>query len=125
MSVMVRISQKISSFPYSLETPSGKRFKIIHIDGEKVLIETGQKPSILKIPASVLEEAPNFLRGKGWVRIGAIHEVSHELSLDTFIKRFSHGTSLASYIAPLLELAEIAEIDRSRPAKIRLKSSLI
>lgn len=123
MSVMIRITRKISSFPYSLETPSGKQFKIIHIDSEKVLIETGQKPSILKIPASVLEEAPNFLRGKGWVRIGAIHEFSHELSLDTFIKRFSHGTSLASYIAPLLELAEIAEIDRSRPAKIRLKSS--
>jgi len=123
MSVMIRITQKIPSFPHSLETPSGKQFKITHINSEKILIETGKKPSILKIPASALEEAPNFLRGKGWVRIGAVHEISDELSLDTFIKRFSHGTSLASYVAPLLELAEIAEIDRSRPAKIRLKAS--
>ena len=53
--------------------------------------------------------------GKGWARIGAIHEISNEASLDSFLKRFTHGTSIASYVAPLLELAEIAEIDRSRP----------
>ena len=119
---MIRITSRIPRFPHTLDTPSGKQFKITHIDGEKVLIETGKKPSTLKIPASALKEAPNFLRGKGWVKIGAVHEISDELSLDTFIKRFSHGTSLASYVAPLLELAEIAEIDRSRPAKIRLKA---
>ncbi len=123
MSVMVEITRKIIRFPFILETSSGKQFKVIHIDGEKVLIETGKKPSTLKIPASAVEEAPNFLRGKGWIRIGAIHEISDAPSLDTFLKRFSRGTSLASYVAPLLELAEIAEIDRNRPAKIRLKVS--
>lgn len=123
MSVMIKITQKIPRFPFTLETSSGKQFKVIHIDGEKGLIETGKKPSTLKIPVSALEEAPDFLRGKGWIRIGAVHEISDELSLDTFLKRFSHGTSLASYVAPLLELAEIAEIDRKRPAKIRLKAS--
>ncbi|RLI40472.1 hypothetical protein DRO69_12830 [Candidatus Bathyarchaeota archaeon] len=123
MSVIIGIIQKIQSFPQYVETPSGKQFKIIHIDNEKVLIETGRKPSVIKIPASALEEAPNFLRRREWVRIGAVHEISEKLSLDTFIKRFSCGTSLASYVAPLLELAEIAEIDRSRPAKIRLKGS--
>jgi len=121
MSIMIKITQKISCFPFTLETSSGKQFKVIHIDGEKVLIETGKKPSTLRIPASALEEASNFLRGKGWIRIGAVHEISDELSFDTFLKRFSHDTSLASYVAPLLELAEIAEIDRNRPAKIRLK----
>ena len=123
MSVMIEISRKILRFPFTLETPSGKQFEVIHIDGERVLIETGKKPSELKIPVSALEEAPDFLRGKDWVRIGAVHEISDELSLDTFLKRFSHGTSLASYVAPLLELAEIAEIDRNRPAKIRLEAS--
>ena len=120
---MIKITQKIPRFPFTLETSSGKQFKVIHIDGEKVLIETGKKPSTLKIPASALEEAPDFLRGKDWIRIGAVHEISDELSLDTFLKRFSRGTSLASYVAPLLELAKIAEIDRNRPAKIRLKAS--
>ena len=121
MSAMIRITQKIPSLPHLLETPSGKHFKIIHIDGEKVLIETGKKPSVLKIPAPALDEAPDFLRGKSWVRIAAVHEISNDLSLDAFLKRFSHGTSLASYVAPLLELGEIASIDRRRPAKIRLK----
>jgi len=120
---MIKITNKIPCFPFTLKTSSGKQFKVIHIDGEKVLLETGKKPSTLKLPASSLEEAPDFLRGKGWVRIGAVHEISDELSLDTFLKRFSHGTSLASYVAPLLELAEIAEIDRNRPARIRLRAS--
>lgn len=120
---MVRITQRIPNCPHSLKTPSGKQFRITHIDGEKVLLEAGES-SILKIPASALEETPNFLRGKGWVRIGAVHEISDEPTLDTFIKRFSHGTSLASYVAPLLELAGIAEIDRTRrPAKIRLRTA--
>ncbi|TET20457.1 hypothetical protein E3J74_02925 [Candidatus Bathyarchaeota archaeon] len=123
MSVMIKITLKIPRFPFTLETSSGKQFKVLHIDSERVSIETGKKPSTLKIPVSALEEAPNFLRGKGWIRIGAVHEISDELSLDTFLKRFSHGTSLASYVAPLLELAEIAKIDRNRPAKIRLKAS--
>jgi len=65
MSVMIRVTQKVPHFPHHLETPSGKQFKIIHIDSEKVLIETGKKPSILKIPGSVLEKAPNFSERKG------------------------------------------------------------
>lgn len=123
MSVMIKITQKISFLPYSMKTPSNSPFKVTHTDSEKILIETGKKPSVLKIPASALEEAPDFLRGKGWIRIGAVHEISNELSLDTFLKRFTHGTSMASYVAPLLELADIAEIDRKRPAKIRLKKA--
>jgi len=106
-----------------MKTPSNSPFKVTHTDSEKILIETGKKPSVLKIPASALEEAPDFLRGKGWIRIGAVHEISNELSLDTFLKRFTHGTSMASYVAPLLELADIAKIERKRPAKIRLKKA--
>jgi len=123
MSVMIKITQKISFLPYSMKTPSNSPFKVTHTDSEKILIETGKKPSVLKIPASALEEAPDFLRGKGWIRIGAVHEISNELSLDTFLKRFTHGTSMASYVAPLLELADIAKIERKRPAKIRLKKA--
>jgi hypothetical protein len=116
MSVMTRIAEKIPSFPYSLETPSGKQFKITDVDNERVLIETGRTPSTVKILASALEEAPNFLRGKGWISIGHVQGNS-DLSLDALAR------SRAPYVAPLLELAEIAEIDRSRPAKVRLKAS--
>ena len=117
MSVMTRITRKIRNLPHSLETPSGKQFKIIHTDSEKVLIEAGRTPCTIKILASALEEAPNFLRGKGWVKIGPAQENSDEPSLDTLAR------TRAPYVAPLLELAAIAEIDRNRPAKIRLKAS--
>lgn len=123
MSVMIKIYRKIPYYPFPLRTPSGKQFKVIHGDGEKFVIETGRRPSTLKLPASAFEGAPDFLRGRGWIRIGAVHEISDEISFDTFLKRSSRGTSLASYVAPLLELGEIVEIDRKRPAKIRLKTS--
>lgn len=117
MSVMTRINKKIPSLPHSLKTPTGKQYKITHIDSEKVLIEAGRTPCTIKIPVSTLEEAPNFLRGKGWINIGPVQEKSDEPSLNTIAR------SRAPYVAPLLELAKIAEIDRSRPAKIRLKPS--
>ncbi|MFQ5758889.1 MAG: hypothetical protein ACE5IF_04360, partial [Candidatus Bathyarchaeia archaeon] len=66
--------------PFPLKTSSGRQFKVNHTDPEKILIETGKRPTKLKIPASALEEAPDFLRGKGWIRIGAVHEISDELS---------------------------------------------
>ena len=120
MSVMIKVTRRIPSFPFTLATPSGRaQFKITHVNSEKVIIATGKKDTQMKIPASALEEKPGFLRGKGWARIGVIHEISNEASLDSFLKRFTHGTSMASYVAPLLEFAEI---DRSRPARIRLKT---
>ena len=119
---MIKITQKIPSFPFTLETPSGRQFKVTYIDSEKVIVVTGKKLTKMKIPASALEDVSDFLKGRGWVKIGAIHEISDEVSLDSFLKRFTHGTSIASYVAPMLELAGIVEIDRRRPARIRLKN---
>jgi hypothetical protein len=92
---MARIAEKIPSFPHSLETPSGKQFKITHADGERVLIETGRTPSIIKIPASGLEEAPNFLRGKGWISIGPVQGNPDEPPLDALARsRAPYGSTI-------------------------------
>jgi len=101
--------------------PPRAQFEFYHVDSEKVIIRT-EKGSLIKIAAPCLEDAPNFLRGKGWIRIGALHETSHGETLDSFVKRFTHGTSVASYVAPILEKAGIVNIDRRYPAKIRLKT---
>jgi len=119
---MIKMTQKIPLHSI-IKTPSGKaRFEFYHIDGEKVVIKT-EGDSKIKIPAICFENAPSFLRGKGWIRIGALHDTSREETFDSFLKRFTSGTSVASYVAPILEKAGMVGIDRSRPAKLRLKTS--
>ena len=120
MSMIIEITRKIR-IGEILQTPSGRsQFKIYHINADRVMIQT-KKGTILTIPASCFESVPNFLRGKDWVKIGAKHGIANEETLDGFLQRFTHGTSIASYVAPILERTSIIEIDRKLPAKIRLK----
>ena len=122
MSIIIKITQKIPVNSV-IETPSGRsQFKIYHIDADRVMIQIGKKGNVLTIPASCFEEALGFLRGKGWIRIGAVHDVAHKGAFDEYVQRFTHGTSAASYVAPILEKIGVVDIDRKRPAKIRLKT---
>ena len=117
--IMISITTKISP-GMKISTPSGRaEFEIYHIDALRVIILVGKKRSPIKIPAQCFEDIPQFLTGKGWVRIGAIHETIQEHTLDTFVKQYTRR-STASYIAPILEKAKIIEIDRNIPAKVRL-----
>lgn len=121
MTVISKIAHRVRHLPFALETPSGKSFKIISIDNDKVTVKAGRSGSTVKISASALEEAAKFLNGKDWVKIGTAHSPSDGLTFYDFAKKFPYGTCMASYAAPLLELAEIAEISHKYPAKIRLK----
>lgn len=104
-----------------LKTPSGRAsFTLYHIDRSRVMIRTGKKGSIISIPAQCFEDIPNYLKNKGWVGIGATHGYSDEETLDKFVKSYTKGTSAASYVAPILEICNIIEIDRGRPAEIKL-----
>lgn len=123
MSVIIEITKRVRIGDV-LQTPSGRsRFEIHHINADRVVIRVGKKGTMVAIPSSCFEGAPDFLRGKGWVRIGATHGVAHEGTLDRYLQSLSHGTSVASYVASILERASIVEIARKRPAKIRLRAS--
>jgi len=118
--VMIEITKSIPPGT-ELKTPSGRsRFVFYHIDPDRILLQVGAKQTILTIPASCVENLSDFLRGKGWIKIGALHSESDEETLDTFIKHYTHGTSAASYVAPILEKSKIIEISRGRPAKVKL-----
>ena len=120
--VIIQITQRIPIGVF-VKSPSGRAtFEIYHIDADRVMIKTGKKETIISIPASCFEDAPKFLRSRGWVRIGAIHGPSDENTFDFFVKQYMYGTSVASYVAPILEMSGIVEIDRTRPAKIKLIS---
>jgi hypothetical protein len=121
MTVISEIAHRVRHFPFPLETPSGKRFNIVSINKDKILVRAGRSGSTVKISAAALEEASVFLKGKDWVKIGAANLPSDGLTFYDFAKKFPYGTCMASYAAPLLEFAEIAEISHKYPAKIRLK----
>ena len=121
MSIIVKITRGIPVGSL-IKTPSGRsQFEVYHIDPDRVMIRVGKRGYILTIPASCFEGVPDFLRGKGWIRIGAIHNAALEGTFDEYVQRSTHGTSAASYVAPILERIGIIEIDRKRPARIRLK----
>lgn len=108
-----------------LETPTGRaEFVVSHIGQKNIILQVGEKE--FKIPAKCFEYGPGFLKDEDWVYIGAEHqtnneETSEEETFDTYLKNFTQGKSVSSYVAPILEKAGIAEIDRNRPARIRLK----
>jgi len=119
--IMIAITTQVSP-GMKIATPSGRaKFEIYHINSLRVMIHVGKKRSTIKIPAQCFEDVPNFLLGKGWVRIGAIHKTIQEDTFDSFVKQYTRR-SAASYVAPILEKAGIIEIDRSIPAKVRLIS---
>lgn len=70
---------------------------------------------------------PDFLRGKGWVKIGAKHEVLEKLSTGT-LERYLRENSVndksrasqGSYVAPLLEHLKIVEVRHEKYSAVRL-----
>ena len=54
--------------------------------------------------------------------IGATHGRPPSGSFDEYLQQFTHGTSAASYVVPILEKIGLVQVDRKRPQKIRLVS---
>lgn len=121
MRVMDRI-MKLIPLGSVFETPSGRsRFRVekVGLDGVVVRVGAGW---FIRIPAECWEGIPDFLRGRGWVLIGATHGKPPSGSFDEYLQRFTHGTSAVSYVVPILEKIGLVQVDRKRPQKIRLVS---
>jgi hypothetical protein len=122
MSIMLKLIQKIPEGTV-YKTPSRKKeFTIDKVYEKGVSVLVGQTETPITIPSSCFEGVPKFLREKGWIRIGAVHDVPFEGSFESYVQSFTHGTSASSYVVPILEKIGIIEVDRKRPSKIRLKT---
>lgn len=62
---------------------------------------------------------PSYLRGRGWVKIGAVHDIADEGTLEAYLDKYVPRSS-SSYVVPVLEQINVVEVQRGRPAKIRL-----
>ncbi len=99
-------------------------FTIDSIDGEHITFLVGAKTRI-KIPRACWNGVPDFLRGRGWVEIGAKHDVAPIGTFEEYLDRFweegkTHASG-ASYVVPVLEHIGLVEVDHTVPSKISLR----
>ncbi|MGO8727761.1 MAG: hypothetical protein ACLQK8_13845 [Streptosporangiaceae bacterium] len=105
-----------------LATPSGRgQFTIARYTTDALVLLLGVKQWPTRLPWRALEEIPDLLRGRDWVLIGSVY--SHDSprgSLDEHLKKYQKRAT-AGWVAVVLEKAAVITIDRSRPARIKLR----
>ena len=117
---MIRVTSSVRD-GVRYKTPSGSAsFEIFHIDTNKVVIKIGRKGTLVTIPTQCFEDAPNYLRGKGWVKMYADQGRRREETFDDFVKKYVSRYKAASYIAAILEKSGIVKIDSQPPRRITL-----
>jgi hypothetical protein len=106
----------------ALTTPSGRgHFCVARYTADALVLLLGENEAWTPLPWSALEGIPDFLRGRDWVRIGSAYSTgTYPGSLDEHLKRYTK-TATAGWVAVVLEKAAVITIDRSRPARIRLR----
>ena len=125
MSVFERIKSEIPSGT-ELETPVQKVKFEVYVEADKTVFSVGSKPSLLPVPRVCWDGIPDFLRDRGWVRIGANKGPAPKDSLqeydDTFHSKGKPSQFEAGYVASVLEHLRIVEIDpRRKPfSKVKL-----
>jgi len=121
MNVMSLLMGKLKAGDILVTPIQGKKFKVESISPSGITLILGKK-SRTPIPAQCLNGIPNFLKGKDWVKIGAIHDyISTPGTLEDYINNSKpQRRSTGNYVASILEYAGIVEIDRELPSKVRL-----
>lgn len=105
-----------------LPTPSGRgQFKVAEYTAHGIVLLLGEKQARTPLGWQALEQVPDFLRGRGWVLIGSVYSTDGTPgSLDAHLKKFLKRAT-AGWIAVVLEKAGVITMDRTRPARIKLR----
>lgn len=105
-----------------LPTPTGRGEFVVHEIGPTGLVLLlGEKRAWTPFSWNCIEGIPGFLRGRGWVSVGANRDVHNDApNLDGYLKRCIKRQT-ANYMAVVLERADVVELDRETPAQVRLR----
>lgn len=105
-----------------LATPTGRgRFKVARYTSEGLVLLLGAKEAWTRLPWQAVEGVPDLLRGRGWVAVGSLYSTdSQPGSLDEYLKSFLKRAT-AGWVAVVLERAGVLVLDRSRPARVKLR----
>jgi hypothetical protein len=103
-----------------LHTPTGAPFVLDQIDGRGIVLLLGAGQWATRLPWQALEEIPDLIRGRGWVRTtGTFDTANSPDTLTGHLKRYV-SRETANWVAVVLEAAGILELDRTRPITARL-----
>jgi hypothetical protein len=104
-----------------LETPTrGARFIVKEISETGVILLLGEQEAHTPFTWVCIEGIADYLRGRGWVRIGSKYDVDADPdTLDAYLKGCTKRAT-AGWVAAVLEAAGVIDINRSRPAAVRL-----
>ena len=109
---------------YTPDLTKAAPFKVKSIDEKEIALLFGKKETPTRFSWACLEGIPAFLRGKDWVEIRmTFNTKGMPNTFDEYMKKYIKRAT-ANYIAVVLKKADIVEIDRRRPLRIRLKPSL-
>lgn len=103
-----------------LPTPTGTATFAVHqLDAAGLSLLFGPKETRTLLPWRCLEGIPEYLRGQGWIPVGANRDINSDRGLDGYLKSWIPRQT-ANYVAVVLERAGVVELDRERPARVRL-----
>src|SRR4051794_17396313 len=105
-----------------LGTPvRGTPFTVARLDTNGVVLLLGAQETPTPIKWTCLEGIVPFLSSRGWVEIGGRYDTrANGETLDGYLKGCIKRAT-AGWVAAVLERAEIVEIDRRVPARVRLR----
>ena len=106
-----------------LATPTGRGvFTVERYTTDGLVLLLGKKEAWTPLPWRAMEGIPDFLRGRGWVAVGSLYSTNSQPgSLDEYLRAFLKRAT-AGWVAVVLERAGVLPIDRSRPARVKLRS---
>ena len=104
-----------------LTVPGGARFEVESLSGDAVDLLFGKSRTRTVLRWGCLEGIPAFLDERDWVEIGATHSVTVKPGTLEAYLRSCLRRSTGGYVAALLAEADIVDVDRRKPARIRLK----
>lgn len=103
-----------------LPTPTGTAtFVVDKLDAQGLSLLFGPQRTRTLLIWRCLEGVPGYLYGRGWVLVGANRDVNGDYGLDGYLKGWIKRQT-ANYVAVVLERAGVLELDRERPAQVRL-----
>ena len=92
------------------------------VDDRGVTLLFGAKETPLRSPGTAWTEPSASFRGKGWVTIGGVYDTgSRPGTFDSYLKGYMKRAT-AGWVAALFEAAELVQLDRRPPSRVRLLS---
>ena len=107
----------------NLKTAEGAKFTVESITPNEMVFRVGEKKTRVAVHMDAIDDLVKefkFIPPGGWMKIGATTGQPKSGTLAAVVRPHTQGASSASQFAAVLAKVNVAEINPSRPARIRL-----